>query len=62
LDEEVINFLVRYAKGGTGVKTKGTFTSNPAPYNIPIDVKDCSNVLGLKHERSGKAKIYIFRD
>ena len=59
-DAEVIDFLVRCAKGGTGVKTKGTFTPNPAPYNVPIDVKDCGNVLGLKHEQLSRARTNIF--
>jgi hypothetical protein len=42
------------------VKTKCTFTPNPAPYNVSIDVKDCVNVLGLKHEQLSRARTNIF--
>jgi hypothetical protein len=48
-DAEVIDFLIRCANGGTGVKPKGTFTLNPALY-----------VLGLKHERLSRARTNIF--
>lgn len=53
-DAELEGWIQCVREGGSGVKSKNTFQSNPAPYNVKIDLADLSadNILNLHYQEN----------
>ena len=51
-DDDLEGWIKCVREGGSGVKSHNTFTTNPAPYNVKIDLADQSadNILNLHYQ------------